>query len=454
MEALDDPLPSDDMSSTSSTAKWKTYVNTDVVLFISYGLLNNGVVCVVYGAAQDITNSFGYPDMAPSVVFWSTVSCILGPLLLLSWPLRKAGYRTRALVACALGLAGLLLLAISTQLFAAAENEQSPVGLFLGMVGVVLVALQQSIGENCACMRFRRFSKMALSCWGAGTGIAGIVPPLVYGLISHWPLYTRFLAVVPILPVYFIVCISVYNAGRRRDVTRSLIEDGVCIDVSDPSLSPPDQGARDVAERKQPADPEANVAATPPHEEIRTASSAYAWYIIGIFSAVYGLEYFIFPTLVDRATKCPATAAFGEQAYNTSWICYNIGVTLSRASIAFFQFPCLWVVFVLQAFNVAGWAFEVNTQSLARMGNAGYCLQYAWMVFVGLMGGTAYANCIRTFHCSSKVPSARRDQLINIAFAVSMAVILASTGLGELIDNTILTTENLMRHCPVPAGYS
>lgn len=438
MVALADPLapPRQALQSSgtereshhSVTAKWY-----DVALFCSYGLLNNGLICVVYGAAQDITESFGYPNSAPSVTFVSTLSAIAGPLLLLTWPLRCAGYRTRAVVACLLGLIGLLLLAFSTQALAADGPEgKSPVGLVVGWAGVIFVALQQSIGENCACIRFRRFSTLALSCWGAGTGFAGIFPPLIYGAIAHWPLSSRFLAVVPILVINFVICLRVYDAGRTRDAARSFVEDGVSVPGNHEAVD----GGLTSNERPAPIDGEPGI--------------AYACYVIGIFSGVYGLEYFIFPTLVDRATKCPPTAALGDQAYNNSWVAYNIGVTFSRGSIAFFQFPCLWLVMVLQTVNVVFWVVEVNVHALVQMRTFGYVLQYVWMVFVGLMGGTAYANCIRTFHSSARIPANRRDQLINYAFAVSMLVILASTGLGELLDNTLITTEAVTRNCPHP----
>merc|ERR1711920_661006 len=100
---------------------------------------------------------------------------------------------------------------------------------------------------------------------------------------------------------------------------------------------------------------------------------------------VYGLEYFVFPTLVDRATQCPSTAVLGNEAYNTSWICYNIGVTVSRASIAFFTLPYLMPLLVLQAINVGVWAIEVNINFVPRLGATGYILQYVMMVWVGLM---------------------------------------------------------------------
>eukprot|EP00928_Gymnodinium_smaydae_P081936 TRINITY_DN65366_c0_g1_i1.p1 TRINITY_DN65366_c0_g1~~TRINITY_DN65366_c0_g1_i1.p1 ORF type:complete len:438 (-),score=59.53 TRINITY_DN65366_c0_g1_i1:418-1542(-) len=369
----------------------------------------------------------GYRELTASVTLVSTISCIIGPFLLVKSPLRRAGYRARSLIACACGVSGLLLLAYTTKTMSVLDAaEHSALGYALSLAAVLLVGLQQSLGENCACIRFQRFSKMALSCWGAGTGLAGILPPLVYGFISSWPLYQRFLAVIPIMVLYFAVCVGVYEAGRRRDDARTQQED--CAAVASPG-----QGASGpllVAEPEHPV------------------KSCFEVYLTFVFCAVYGLEYFVYPTLVDRATQCTPTAALGKNAYNMSWVFYNIGVTASRASIALFTFPCLWLVVVLQALNVFLWIIEVLTHALPQLKTQGYLIQYAWMTFVGLMGGTAYANCIRSFHCSPNIANHRRDRLISYAFAASQVVILASTALGNLLSSTVLTNAFVTRNCP------
>jgi len=408
----------------------------DIFLFTAYGLLNNGIICVAYGAAQDIVGIYGYPNSAPLVTLISTVSAIVAPLMLLSWPLRFTGYRVRSIVSGLIGLVGLLMLAFSTY-----AMKSSAAGMVVGMTAVFLLGLQQAFGENCACMRFRRFSKHALSCWGAGTGLAGIFPPMAYGAIKSLPLYMRFLVAIPLLGVLFGLNLMVYNAGRGAKERDTSAEIRIVSTIEE-------------AEHGQ-------VAVTVPASETETRNlttigahdeptDCFAWYVIAVFSGVYALEYFIFPTLVDRATKCKPTSPLGDQAYNNSWIAYNIGVTISRGSIAFFEFPCIWLVFVLQAINVAGWAIEVETHFVQSMRATGYIIQYAWMVWVGLMGGTAYANCIRRFHTSPRIPDKKRDQLVNLAFAVSMAAMMASTGLGELLENTILTTKIVTRNCPSP----
>lgn len=70
--------------------------------------------------------------------------------------------------------------------------------------------------------------------------------------------------------------------------------------------------------------------------------------------AVYCLEYTIFPGLADRETLC-----FSKIWFSIMWMAYNIGVTLSRLSVAFFRIRHLWLLTGFQFLNVVGWTLEV-----------------------------------------------------------------------------------------------
>ena len=47
-------------------------------------------------------------------------------------------------------------------------------------------------------------------------------------------------------------------------------------------------------------------------------AGAHGWGIVAVFSGVYGFEYFVFPTLVDRENQCPPTSPLGVSAYTKS----------------------------------------------------------------------------------------------------------------------------------------
>merc|ERR1719171_2249335 len=129
-------------------------------------------------------------------------------------------------------------------------------------------------------------------------------------------------------------------------------------------------------------------------------SRLYGYQVASMFASVFGCEYFIFPTLVDRATVCPATAPLGADGFSRCWIAYNVGLMLSRASIAFFRWRRLWLLVLLQAANVAVGTAAVIYQPVPRLASAGYVMIYLWMVWVGLIGGFAYVNCIHEMNTS------------------------------------------------------
>ena len=90
-----------------------------------------------------------------------TFAGVTGPALL-AGPLRSTGFRTRLTIATTLGLAGLFTLAFTCT----APALRSADGLAVALFAAYLVGLQQSIGENCGCARFRRLPPIAFSAWG------------------------------------------------------------------------------------------------------------------------------------------------------------------------------------------------------------------------------------------------------------------------------------------------
>ena len=174
-------------------------------LSLLFGVLNNGLICVLYGAAQDLVSHFNEHNAATSVTIVATASALVGPALL-AGPLKSTGFRTRMWICSGFALAGLLLAAFTCM----STALRGPSGLFVMLIATFLLGLQQSIGENAGCIRFQCLPPIALSCWGAGTGIAGVVMPLLYTLIEEVSLAARFLYMLPVLAMYLVA-----ESGRR-----------------------------------------------------------------------------------------------------------------------------------------------------------------------------------------------------------------------------------------------
>jgi len=60
------------------------------------------------------------------------------------------------------------------------------------------------------------------------------------------------------------------------------------------------------------------------------------------------------------------------------------------------------------------------------------------MIFVGLMGGATYANCMYVMNNDPGVPNYLREQGVNLSFMLSNIGIMCASGLSILFDNTIM----------------
>ena len=249
--------------------------------------------------------------------------------------------------------------------------------------------------------------------------------PLLYTLIEEVSLAARFLYMLPVLAMYLVVT-KALDYVSKRETARMYDPDEVAtnhgLEISEEfeiSLAPSDNN-----------------------------SERYGQKVATMFAAVYGLEYFIFPTLVDRANTCPPTASLGDDGYARCWMAYNLGVTASRASLAYFRWRRLWLLVVFQAANLALWILEVYHQPIPRLGSVGYVLMYIWMIWVGMMGGCAYANCIHEINTSPRIHASQRDVLVNFAFGVAQSAILGSSVLGYALDQNVLSYGRISSACP------
>jgi hypothetical protein len=125
-----------------------------------------------------------------------------------------------------------------------------------------------------------------------------------------------------------------------------------------------------------------------------------------------------------------------------------VGVILSRASIAFFRWRRLWLLVLLQAANVAVGTAAVIYQPVPRLASAGYVIIYLWMVWVGLIGGFAYVNCIHEMNTSPKIQSSQRDRFVNLLFGASEFSIFISSVFGYALNKNILSYERVIAACP------
>ena len=117
--------------------------------------------------------------------------------------------------------------------------------------------------------------------------------------------------------------------------------------------------------------------------------------------------------------------------------CCCAQVTVSRSSVSFFPVRRVWILTTLQLLNFLGFAVEAKLHLLPRLGDPGYALLIGWMVWVGLMGGAAYSNCMHLVNTDPDIPEDLRELGTNATFLLVSIAIMGSTLLFIVLDSSL-----------------
>lgn len=388
------------------------------------GLLNNSGYCVVTSAAQSLSKASGTEDLVPAYVLTMTASCTLGTFVNARWLISLSPW-ARILLLNALIVAGYCVVALSC-------TWHSPAGFAVALVGSVCAGFAQAIGEVTNLAFLKAFPRRLLGAWGAGTGMAGLVGPGAYLLLSAVGVSdaTILLACAPTSIVYLALF-------------RYLVRVGATLDGG---------GAAAVADAPTPPTPPEPLTA----RSLRRVFGSAAGGTILHLTFVYFCEYSIYPSLVDRDTHFVDETSFVQKnCYVLAWIFYGVGVTISRMSVSCgCELRRLWILSALQAINLALWTAEATTHAVRSLGDVGYWLLLLWMVWVGLMGGAAYINSMQIMNKSPTVPDELRELGTNVCFVLINVGIMLSTLLFLFLDETVLSLHRLYPNASDDGGAS
>jgi len=387
---------------SSGMGDWKCMICACIL-----GVLNNNAYSTVMGASQPLAKQFAMQDYMSLFSTFLLASCTCATFFNSALCL-KIGIHVRILVLLTFVAGGYIVLSI-------ASTMAGKAGFMTALLACSLVGVATSLGEIGNLAFFRAFPASILGAWGAGTGIAGITGGSVYVFFRSLELSNPqiFALMCPSVLIYYGCFRYLYFRAKQCGVLNLQKE------IGEKNAELNLENAKDV--------------------------SRYTWAILINMVAVYTLEYTIYPGLVDRDTLCPISKGFlATNAFTLMWTCYNIGVTLSRASVSWFRIENLWLITGLQALNVALWFVEATEHTILNyFGNTGYYILLAWMVWVGLMGGCCYANCMYAYNTWSNIPDNYRELGINLGFAMSNIGIFAATNITTLLQTTVLSSDKL-----------
>lgn len=200
---------------------------------------------------------------------------------------------------------------------------------------------------------------------------------------------------------------------------------------------PPQLGSTKVTSNEEQSTEEQEVKINAPFskENVKIVMRTVGGPIINL-SAVYFLEYCCTVSFAERAhpksTTDQSTEFIVKNAYVLLALSYQVGVFISRSSLACFKIRQVWIMTALQTVN---WVIFFT---IAHSKWLSIYYQIPLMIWVGLMGGCSYVNCTYCILASKELPKSLKELAVNIAsFFVSVGLV-GSAVFAIIVSNFII----------------
>jgi len=254
-------------------------------------------------------------------------------------------------------------------------------------IGVALTSLASGLGETTLISYMVNYERNVITSWSSGTGAAGMLGSLTYAGL------TGFLNISPSITLYLMLSVP------------SLMAISFWVILEHPKK----------IENQ-------TIHQTTLDSSVKTQSfCGKIKYIPELFTfmvplgLVYFFEYLINQGLFELVYFNNIGLTYAEQ-YRWYQVLYQMGVFISRTSVNLFPIDKIWILTILQGFNVVYFLAETLYSFTPNI----YVI-FAIITFEGLLGGGAYAN---TYHkVMKKVPKEQQE------FSMAMTSLSDSIGI-------------------------
>ncbi|KAI1434018.1 Batten's disease protein Cln3 [Xylaria sp. CBS 124048] len=391
----------------SPSASWALYrarlvtvfQNSNVAVLIAFwlfGLINNVLYVIILSAAQDLVGS----NVPKGLVLLADILPSFSAKLIAPYFIHRVPYSIRIISFACLSAAGMLMIALT-------PPDQS---VAVKMVGVMLASLASGGGELSFLGLTHYYGHMSLAAWGSGTGGAGLIGAGLYVLLTDWLgfsvknslLASAFLPVVMVISFFVILpkkALGDASASQGYGLLRGLDEPET--EAETETETEPrdidDMPAVHVTSSLLVPEPSAPSAVLSPRDgdvwsgfmtNLRRAKSLFFPYMLPlllVYLAEYTINQGVAPTLLFPLESSPFSEL--RDFYPMYGFLYQLGVFVSRSSIAFIRIRHVYLLSLLQMGNLA----LLTMQSLLNF------IPNVYIVFIitfweGLLGGGVYVN--------------------------------------------------------------
>ncbi|EEB07619.1 battenin CLN3 family protein [Schizosaccharomyces japonicus yFS275] len=366
------------------------------VSFLAFGLLNNLLYVVILSAALDLVGN----NVSKGVVLFSNILPSL--LCKASAPivhLNEYSPTKRIHLCVLLSFVGMQWVVWSQK-------------VWLKMVGVAIAAVSSSLGEVTFLQLCHRYPSTTMAFWGSGTGLAGLLGSSCYlaltvyiGLSVHTTLLSS--SVFPLLILVFLYFVLPKPEYEPVSPPSPSVAGDTLLPISIAG------GSGNVAYKR---------GGLLRYIEfvLRLWKPYFARYMFPLF-LVYFSEYTVNIGIAPTLLFPLGNTSFKQYrdfypAYQTA---YQLGVFLSRSSIALFEIP--W--FPLLSYIQFGLLVLMTCQSLFMLFTSVHFILFLFLV-EGLIGGCVYVNVYHSVPGSSRQEKERAIGIVGVSD--STGIFLAS----------------------------
>jgi len=383
------------------------------LVLIMLGLLNNFGYVLINSSAQQLAEEFNESSLMP---FFTTSLTLLGicTSFVNSKYLLKIKHlnKIRAMV---------VLCSISYLCVGLSHLIQSKFGFFLSLFGSVIMGISGTLGEQTILGFLKGFAPELIAGWASGTGFAGVFGAGVNFLLRsvQVPGSIIFLAMIPTTFIY-LGGFTWLNNQKVLMIERQ--EDYHGLSSRENLSEAPQEKESQEAQINQTLSIENFKRLWP---QIRNIALNLA--------VVYFLEYTIIIGFADKATHQFRDSAKPIEKYSFILLnfCYQVGVVISRSSLPIIKIPKVWIVSALQLLNFVIWAWIAYTKELSLP------FEFVIMIWVGLMGGASYVNCLYLILESEEIEKKDKEVSINIMSICNNIGVLSATLASFVLGETV-----------------
>lgn len=388
----------------------------------SVGLINNVLYVIILSAAQDLVGS----DVPKGVVLLADVLPSFFTKLIAPYFIHRVPYWVRIIFFVVGSSSGMLLIALT-------PPDQS-VGI--KMAGVVVASLTSGGGELSFLGLTHYYGQMSLAAWGSGTGAAGLVGAGLYVMLTDWfafsvkhsLLASAFLPVIMLISFFVILPHGPLTEGSKATEYHHIPERDLEQDDVDDVENLPIQNA--TASLLATGLPTASSASVKSRfsSNLRSARSLFFPYMLPlllVYVAEYTINQGVSPTLLFPLESSPFTEL--RAFYPMYGFLYQLGVFISRSSIAFIRVRQLYLPSFLQVGNLV----------LLTLHAVFFFIPSVYIVFLvifweGLLGGAVYVNTFAEI--MEKVPNEEREFSLGATSVSDSAGICMAGFIGMSIE--------------------